>query len=125
MSEERTAILAIEKQRYAAMIAGNARDLEGFLDEALAYTHSDGSRDTRESYLAKVAAGHFHYHRIDAPVDHVETFDETAIVIGRMLADVEVGGEKRSLANASLAVYRRRDGAWRLVAYQPTPLPRA
>lgn len=123
--EERAAILAVEANRYAAMLKGDAGELAAFLDEDLAYTHSDGARDTRDSYLAKVTAGHFLYRHIEAPVEIVNVFDNTAIVAGRMLAEVAVGGEERRLANACLAVYRRRDGLWRLIAYQPTPLRQA
>lgn len=123
MSDEHTiSILAVEERRYAAMIAGDVAELTEILDENLVYTHSDGSRDTRETYLAKLTNGHFRYRRIDAPVEDMSFFDDTAIIAGRMLADVDVGGEKRHLANACLAVYRRRNGVWKLVAYQPTPL---
>lgn len=124
MSGEAT-VHAAEARRYSAMKAGDAGALADLLDEDLVYTHSDGSSDTRESYLAKVTAGHFVYHNIDAPIDHVIEFDNTAILAGRMVAEVVVGGEARRLANASLAVYRRRGGQWRLVAYQPTPLKKA
>ncbi|KAB2661379.1 nuclear transport factor 2 family protein [Brucella tritici] len=77
---------------------------------------------TRETYLAKLASGYFRYKRIDAPVDVISSFDDTAIIAGRMFADVEVGDAERNLSNAYLAVYRRRDDVWRLVGYQPTPL---
>lgn len=121
-NELRTDILAIEEARYRAMIAGNSRELEDILDVNLIYTHSDGSRDSRETYLAKLTSGYFRYRRIDAPIDVISSFDDTAVVAGRMFADVEVGDDKRNLSNAYLAVYRRRNDVWRLVAYQPTPL---
>jgi hypothetical protein len=119
---EQEEILAVEARRYGAMLAGDVGELAAVLDEDLVYTHSDGSSDSRDSYLAKVTAGHFLYNQIEAPVERVNAFDGTAIVLGRMLAEVVVAGQLRRLANASLAVYRRRGEDWRLVAYQPTPI---
>lgn len=124
MSTSAAEIASVDAARYAAMVAGDGEALAAFLDEELVYTHSDGSRDTYASYLEKVRTGHFDYHRIDAPVDDTVLFGDCAIVVGRMEADVVVRGEARKLHNASLAVYRRKDGAWRLIAYQPTPMPR-
>ncbi len=121
-NELRTDILAAEEARYRAMIAGDSRELAGILDVDLIYTHSDGSRDTRETYLAKLISGYFCYRRIDQSIELMHTFDETAIIAGRMLADVKVGDDERNLTNAFLAVYRRREEVWRLVAYQPTPI---
>ncbi|PSS60589.1 DUF4440 domain-containing protein [Ensifer sp. NM-2] len=115
-------IRTVEARRYAAMLAGDVRELAEVLDDDLTYIHSDGSSDSRDSYLAKVTAGHFVYRQIEAPVERVNAFDDTAIITGRMLAEVVVAGETRRLANASLAVYRRRGAVWRLVAFQPTPL---
>lgn len=115
-------IRAVEARRYAAMLAGDVRELAEVLDVDLTYIHSDGSSDNRDSYLAKVTSGYFIYRQIEAPIERVNAFDDTAVITGRMLAEVVVAGETRRLANASLAVYRRRGAIWRLVAFQPTPL---
>lgn len=42
-------------------------------------------------------------------------------MIGRMGADLEVQGRPRTLDDVALAVWTRTSGAWRLVAYAPTP----
>ncbi|WP_290686558.1 MULTISPECIES: nuclear transport factor 2 family protein [unclassified Haematobacter] len=118
-------IRAVEAARYAAMRTGDVTALAALLDGALIYTHSDGSRDTRASYLEKVSAGHFRYLSIEHPEDAITVWGDAAVVAGRMLAEVTVAGQTRRLANASLAVYRRGKEGWQLVGYQPTPLPRA
>ncbi len=122
MSTDEQAVMAAESARYAAMIEGDVAALEQLLDEDLVYSHSDGSRDSRETYLKKVTDGHFVYHRADAPVERLLIIGDCAVLAGQMNAEVSVGGEKRSLSNGCLAVYRRADGKWRLLAYQPTPL---
>jgi ketosteroid isomerase-like protein len=56
-------------------------------------------------------------------VERVEVVGDTAIVVGRMTADIEVRGVPKTIDNLALAVWTRVDGAWRLVAYAPTSLP--
>ena len=122
MSTDENAVIAAEAARYAAMIAGDVGALEALLDEDLVYSHSNGSRDSRETYLKKFTDGYFVYHRVDAPVERLLIIGDCAVLAGQMNAEVSVGDEKRSLSNGCLAVYRRANGQWKLVAYQPTPL---
>jgi hypothetical protein len=44
------------------------------------------------------------------------------VLTGKMNAEVSVGDQTRSLSNGRLTVYRRANGEWKLLAYQPTPL---
>jgi ketosteroid isomerase-like protein len=107
------------------MLRGDAAALAELLHPALAYTHSDGSTETVDSYLEKVEAGILVYHRIDHPIDRIVVEGDTALVIGEMHGEVNVGDTRKTLANRSLAVWVRVDRAWRLLAYQPTVLPKA
>ena len=122
MTEDNQKILDIETARYAAMLAGDSAALEQLLDEDLLYSHSDGTRDSRDTYLEKVRQGHFLYHAVDHPVEKVIVLGDCAIVVGRMHASVSVAGSKRHINNASLAIYRRVENGWCLLLYQPTPL---
>lgn len=63
------------------------------------------------------------YRRIDHPVDRVEVVGDTAIVVGRMTADVDVHGGPKAIDSLALAVCTRVSGVWRLLAYAPTSLP--
>jgi hypothetical protein len=56
-------------------------------------------------------------------VERVEVVGDTAIVVGRMTADLLVDGVAKTIDNLALAVWARQDGAWRLLAYAPTVLP--
>jgi hypothetical protein len=91
--------------------------------EELSYAHSSGVRDTRSEYLEKLRSGYYVYRRIDHPVERVEILGDTAIVVGRMTADVEVQGRLKTIDNLALAVWTRASGTWRLLAYAPTSLP--
>lgn len=118
-------IRALEDARYDAVVRG---DIAAFVELAhpdLTYTHSTGSVDTLDSYREKLESGFYDYHRIDHPIDRIVVVGDTALVIGEMHADITAGGIRKTLANRALAVWVRVDEGWRLLAYQPTVLPRA
>ena len=117
------AVLAAEDRRYRAMQDADLTTLTEVCAEELSYAHSSGVRDTRSEYLEKLRSGYYVYRRIDHPVERVEILGDTAIVVGRMTADVEVQGRPKTIDNLALAVWTRASGTWRLLAYAPTSLP--
>jgi Domain of unknown function (DUF4440) len=121
--EAEKAVLAAEDRRYRAMHDGDLATLEQVCADELSYAHSSGARDTKDEYLAKVRSGYYVYQRIDHPVERVEVVGDAAIVVGRMTADLLVGGTPKSIDNLALAVWTRASGEWRLLAYAPTSLP--
>jgi ketosteroid isomerase-like protein len=112
-----------EDRRYRAMQDADLPALDQLCDDALSYAHSSGARDTKDEYLEKIRSGYYVYRRIDHPVERVEIAGDTAIVVGRMTADIEVQGTPKTIDNLALAVWTRASGAWRLLAYAPTSLP--
>jgi ketosteroid isomerase-like protein len=116
-------VLAAEDRRYRAMQDADLPTLEEQCADELSYAHSSGTRDTKAEYLGKVGSGYYVYRRIDHPVERVEVLGDTAIVVGRMTADIEVQGVPKTIDNLALAVWTRASGTWRLLAYAPTSLP--
>ena len=117
------AVLAAEDRRYRAMTDADLAALDELCAEELSYTHSNGVRDTKAEYLEKVRSGYYVYHRIDHPVERVEVVGDVAVVVGRMTADLDSGGVRKSIDCLALAVWSRTVNSWRLLAYSPTPLP--
>lgn len=111
----------LEDERYRAMLDGDIGRLEELCHDDLAYAHSNASRDTKASYLKKVADGVFKYHSIEHPVERITVVGDTAVVVGAMKADVDMAGVRKQIDNSSLAVWVRQGDTWRLLAYQPTP----
>ncbi|MEB8340179.1 nuclear transport factor 2 family protein [Streptomyces endophyticus] len=116
-------IRSLEDARYEAVIAGDLEAFTALAHPELAYTHSNAVVDTRDSYLDKLRAGFYVYHRIEHPVDRIVVTGDTAVVVGEMHADLTAGGVRKTLANRSLAVWVRESDRWLLLAYQPTVLP--
>lgn len=118
----------LEARRYAAMIAADIPTLDALLSDRLVYTHSNATVDDKASYLAKVADRYFDYLEIAHPEEQIILHGTTALVIGRMTARVVMEGTtERHLDNRTLTVWIRDGDAdgWRVVAFQPTPIPRA
>ena len=116
-------MLAAEDRRYQAMVDGDLAALGELLADGLCYTHSSGTRDTRDEYLAKLWSRHYVYRRAEHPVDRVEVTGDTAIVVGRMTALVDVAGVPKTIDSLALATWTRAGGSWRLLAYTPTTPP--
>ncbi len=118
-------IEALEARRYAAMRAGDVAALRELLSERLVYSHSDSSQDTRDSYLATIAGGGLRYHAIRFETRAVlPAGPDAAVALGSMGAEIHRDGAEKSIAAMTCAVWVREAGAWRLLAYQPTALPK-
>jgi hypothetical protein len=117
------AVLAAEDRRYRAMLDADLATLDELCADELSYAHSSGVRDTKAEYLEKVRAGYYVYLWIDHPHERVEVVGDTAMVVGRMTADLTVAGTAKTIDNLALAVWVRTATGWRLLAYAPTQLP--
>ena len=79
-----------------------------------------------ESYLATLVDGSLKYLQIHFETETVlEAGPGAAAALGRMSARVHRYGGEREIAAMTLALWVREGDAWRLLAYQPTSLPKA
>ena len=117
-----TQIHQLEGQRFNTIVAGDWTAFADLCDDELVYTHATGVVDTLETYVKRLRAGHYAYHRMDHPIDRVIVLNsDAAIVVGQMYADITAGGADRQLSSNTIAVWARRPEGWRLVAHQSTP----
>ena len=119
-------IRALEARRYAAMLAGDTAALGALLSDRLVYAHSNATTDSKDSYLATLTDGSLRYLQIDFQTEAVlEAGPGAAAALGRMSARVHRYGGEREIAAMTLALWAKEGDAWRLLAYQPTSLPKA
>jgi len=116
-------IRALEDKRYNAVVTGDFDTFSTLLHPDLRYTHSSGNVDTCQSYLDKFHNGFYVYHHADHPIDAIKVIGSIALVFGEMHANITAGGVRKILHNKVLAVWEQHDGDWKLLAYQPTPIP--
>lgn len=114
-------IETLERKRAEAMQAGDVDTLDALISDKLVYLHSSGGRDGKDSYLAQLRDGVIDYKRVAPPEPEVVLAGDTAIVFGRMDADVVRDGKALALDYDYLAVWAREGGRWRFLAFQPRP----
>ena len=118
----RAAITQLEGRRYAAMLAGDVRVLDDVLSERLVYGHTKGNRDTKKTYLDKLASGRLSYEVIEHPIEQILVTGDAAVVIGQMSATAIVDQQEVRMHNSAIAVWAFEGDRWRVLAYQATPL---
>jgi ketosteroid isomerase-like protein len=116
-------ISELEARRYQAMTDGDVGTLAELFSAELVYTHSDATSDSKQSYLDKLATGHFDYGVLEHPETSIVVHGDCAIVIGDMRGELQIGGQTRVLNSRSLAVWVREQVGWVLLAFQPTKYP--
>jgi Domain of unknown function (DUF4440) len=116
-------ISELEARRYQAMTEADIATLEELFSASLVYTHSDASSDSKETYLGKLASGHFDYGPIEHPEHSIVVRGDCVLVFHDMRGEALVNGQPRVLNSRSLAVWVRENERWVMVAYQPTKYP--
>jgi ketosteroid isomerase-like protein len=114
---------AAEAARLHAMQTNDGGALGALLSDALIYQHSSGARDTRESYLGRMASGSLHYEKVEFLKPEFQLIGgdrSVGLVHARMLATVVRDGTAREIANTYLAVWEHAASGWKLVALQGT-----
>ena len=116
-------VLAAERKRCAAMLAGDLPALDALLDARLHFSHATGAVDDKAAYIAKMAAGRIDYLAIDWSEQRVIALaEDAALLTGRMTSTVRVEGAQKRLDNRVISAWSLAEGAWRVVAFQSTPL---
>ena len=124
MQSARTAVAAVEKALYRAMIDADMPALGNLLEPDLVYIHSDGVRESRHRYLARVKKGYYAYARIRSRKVTTSTAGAQAVMCGLVSMDVATDGGKVLKVNLhSTLVWQDRDDRWQLTLRQATRIP--
>lgn len=120
--------LMAEEQRRLAMLGGDIAALDGLLSEGLIYVHSTGGRDTKTTYLDKLASGSLKYLTLSFEDLQVHGAGPVQVVTGRMSAEVSIQGQSKAIRSLFLTVWMPESGAdgqqgLRMLAYQGAPCP--
>ena len=119
---ERT-VLATQDRRFAATVVADLDALGRILAEDVTYTHSSGVVESRAEYLEALKSGKYRYLSITPEERRVRVFSDVAVVTGACRVLVQASGRELDIRLRSTEVYVRRDGAWRMAAWQSTLIP--
>lgn len=116
-------LLAAEEARRQAMLAADVSALGMLLSDTLAYTHSTGVTDSKQSYLELLAGGALRYETLEFTEPQARLLGAAGMVSAVMRATVRKGEVRRDIASAYLAVWEHTAAGWVLQAVQATALP--
>jgi ketosteroid isomerase-like protein len=118
-------VAALERARFAALERNDLATLGTMLADDLVYCHSNGRCETRGEFLEALRSGAMRYRRIAVLELRPRSVGEAVLVHGRIDLDAEMQGTAVRLQLVYTDLYARRDGRWRLVAWQSTRAPEA
>jgi ketosteroid isomerase-like protein len=117
-----TELRRVEARRQQASVDADVPALAELLGDELRFVHASGNVATKAALIESLRSGRVDYVSIRAHDVEARVYGDAGVVTGAAELEVRAGGGPvQTLANLFTAVYARRDGVWRLVAYQSTP----
>jgi len=112
-------VRAADDERVAAMLAADYVRLSALLSDQLHYAHSNGSIDTKTSFIESLTGKHVVYESAEyVQRDFIPAGAGVMLMKGRARFKVGRGAERNLLDLNFLAVWREENGHWRFLAWQ-------
>jgi hypothetical protein len=116
-------ITALEDQRLEAAIQNNLPKLEELLADDLIYVHTSAAIDTKEIFIGKLKDENLKYLKFTLHDRKFKALSETvAMFSGRVEIELIFAGIEKEFNNVFIDVWAKRDGKWRMVSWQSTPV---
>lgn len=115
-------VLALEKQRFAAMVARDTVFLHRVLADDLLYSHTSGAVDTKASFIRSIGSGTLQYQQMELDDVASRTYKNTVVLNGSMRIKVLFNGQVLEMKIKYLDVYRKNGKDWQLVGWQSAKL---
>jgi hypothetical protein len=117
------AVRAAELARFAAQTSRDTAALRSLLADELTYIHSNALVESKDHFIETVATGRIVYDSlVPADLRH-RVYGETAVGHGRVRVQVRMNGQTVRVDLLFTTVHVRRNGRWRLAAWQSTRAP--
>jgi ketosteroid isomerase-like protein len=113
--------ITIDKQFFAALIAGDAQALDHILvDDFILIDVMSGSEITKPAFLAIIGSGQIKFESIEPAEHRVRLYQTTAIVTGRTQMKGRLGDTPFAANSRYTHVFVEQRGEWRLATAQGT-----
>jgi len=127
-SDAASAVLHADDLRRAATVRHDADALVEIFTDDFIYTHANGMREGRASYVDRIRSGDgIRYIALDRLDAAVRLFGDVAIIDGEAAMRFQFAGAAKPglLESLYTAVWVHRSGAWRMASYASTAKPKA
>lgn len=118
-------VLQADDRRFEAMRKSDWAALDAALADDLTYVHSTARQETKAEHLGNLRAGKPLYRGIAPRERTARVHGEIGLVNGVSEMHVENAGKEQRFTVRYLAVYAKRGGQWRMIAWQSTRVPDA
>ena len=116
-------VIKVEEDRLQAFKNSDAATLNRIFDDDFTYTNTKGEIHTKAELIGDVTSGRLTYNTLVHSDVHVRVYGDTAILTGRSASVyVEDGKEGGRTPRRYMNIFIRKNGQWRLVARQETPV---
>ena len=115
-------LMEIEREWARAIIAADAEKIREILAPEVVLTAPDGTVLNREDDLAELVRGEFKAEVFDPREMRVKVYGSCAVVIGSTTVTGMYKGKKLHDQFRWTDTFVKRDGKWRIVASQATPI---
>jgi ketosteroid isomerase-like protein len=118
-------LFALERRRCVALVKKDMQSLRSLIGERVVHIHASGRRDDYDSYMELVEKK---LDFLDAQRGELDVviYGPCAVMTGSQSIVVrkpgETGDGSRVEANVTQTWVRQKDGGWRQVSFQATPL---
>jgi uncharacterized protein (TIGR02246 family) len=113
-------VLAANRERIAALVAGDADTLDCFVGDDMSYVSPAGQVQSKAQVFAALRSGALRLERQDASDLEVRLYGDTAIVGYRAETVTVDSGVRIEGTTRCTSVYVHRDGRWQLVLQHNT-----
>ncbi|MEJ1242425.1 nuclear transport factor 2 family protein [Chryseolinea sp. T2] len=115
-------IKKLSKDRIKWLLEGKADSLATLYDQKAVTVHGNGMVKSTEEQLQDVKKGVIKYNSIDVSEMTVTDFGKTAVLVGKGVFNIEVGGSKMTANMAYTEVYLKSGKTWKLIARHASPI---
>jgi ketosteroid isomerase-like protein len=114
-------IRRIGEQWVDALIRGDIAALYGFMDENCIFTYALEGED-KTQFLSEIQSGDLRVDSLKRDNVEIRIYGSTGVLTGLDAADWLYKGRRIKAHYKTMHVYAERDGNWRIVAIQASPI---
>lgn len=114
---------AVERARFKAFVAADAKALQELLADDLVYCHSTGQCQNKKEVVAALGSRQTIYHALDVIEMKPRQVGGAVVINGTVSIRAEMAGKVVEFKAVYTDLYARHDGRWQLATWQSTRLP--